>query len=146
WALIIGNDNYPSSPLSGCVNDANLVNSYIQDYLGVPDDHIRLLKNATRQSMINGFYDLRDDKRIRPGDNILIHFSGHGTSYDTSDYFTTFTSRVGSIEGICPVDRGPFVPDISDRELNSILYELQAEKGHNITLFLDCCRSGGALR
>lgn len=146
WALIIGNDRYPESPLGGCVNDAYLVERYIQDYLGVPDDHIKLYRDATRQTMTNAFYALRDDERIQPGDNILIHYSGHGSSYDTRDYFQTFASRVGSIEAICPVDRGPSVPDISDRELNSMLSELQAAKGANITVFFDCCHSGGSLR
>jgi len=147
WALIIGNDRYSGlSALSGCVNDAHLISHYIEEYLGVPRDHIRLLPNATRKTMIDAFYDLRDNEMINPGDNIFIHFSGHGTSYDTRDYFTTFASKVGSIEAICPVDRGPSVPDISERELNSILSELQAAKGGNITAVFDCCHSGGALR
>ena len=55
-------------------------------------------------------------------DNILIHFSqtGHGSSYDTRDYFTSSSaSKAGSIEAICPVDdRGDSIPDISERELN----------------------------
>ena len=145
WALIIGNDRYQSLPLGGCVNDAHLVEKFIITYLNVPRGHIRLLENADRDTITNALYDLRDNKGIQPGDNILIHFSGHGSSYDASDYFITLPTRAGSMEALCPIDRG-LVPDISERELNSILSEIQAAKGSNITVFLDCCHSGGALR
>ena len=146
WALLIGNNAYPKAPLGGCVNDVNLIKNYLKQYLNVPLDHIRALRDATRETLINAFYDLRDDERIKPDDNILIHFSGHGSSYDTRDYFTTFASKAGSIEAICPVDRGDSIPDISERELNSILSELRAAKGPNITIILDCCHAGGAVR
>ena len=146
WALIIGNNDYPKAPLSGCINDAILVQGYLSRYLYVPGDHIRILRNASRETMVNAFYDLRDDERIKPDDNIVIHFSGHGSSYDTRDFFTTFASKVGSIEAICPVDRGDSIPDISEREINSILSELRAAKGPNITFILDCCHAGGAVR
>ena len=146
WALLIGNDAYPKAPLSGCFNDALLIGRYLMTYLKVPRDHIRVLRDASRETLINAFYDLRDDERIKPDDNILIHFSGHGSSYDTRDYFTTFASKAGSIEAICPVDRGDSIPDISDRELNSILSELRAAKGPNITVTLDCCYAGGTVR
>jgi len=98
--------------------------------------------------MVDALYDLRDDEKIKPDDNIVIHFSGHGSSYDARDYrdFTTFASKAGSIEAICPVDRGGSIPDISERELNSILSELRAAKGPNITIILDCCHAGGAVR
>ena len=35
WALIIGNNDYPKSPLSGCVNDAILMQRYLFRYLNV---------------------------------------------------------------------------------------------------------------
>ena len=146
WALIIGNDDYLKAPLSGCVNDTVLMQRYLLRYLNVPHDHIRILINASREAMVNAFYDLRDDERIKRDDNIVIHFSGHGSSYDTRDYFTTFASKAGSIEAICPVNRGDSIPDISERELNSILSELRAAKAPNITIILDCCHAGGAVR
>jgi Caspase domain len=143
WAVIIGNDDYPDSPLGGSVNDARLIQKHLTDYLEVPANHIRLLLNAKRSTIIDVLYDLRDDERIKPGDNILIYYAGHGSSFK---YFTTPTSQAGCIEAICPVDRSNTVPDISDRELNSILSELGSAKGPNITVILDCCHSGGAVR
>ncbi|PPQ96528.1 hypothetical protein CVT26_010456 [Gymnopilus dilepis] len=146
WALIIGNNAYPRAPLGGCINDAALIRRHIMDYLGVPTDHITFLTDASRTQIVNAFYDLRDSTRIQKGDNVLVHFSGHGSSYDPREYFTSTPSRAGSIEALCPIDRGPSVPDISDRELNIIFSEIGAEKGHNITFILDCCHSAGAVR
>jgi hypothetical protein len=87
-------------------------------------------------------YDhLRDNADIQPGDAILIHYSGHGTTYDVHEIFD---NTFDSIEAICPVDRGvedPYqgtVLDISDREINLFLTELSNIKGDNITLVLDC--------
>jgi len=146
WAVVIGNDSYPECPLRGCINDADLVHDFLISYLNVPGDHIRILQDASRETMVNTLYDLRDDPRIRHGDNILIHFSGHGSSYRAADFFTSDVARASSIEAICPVDRSDKIPDISERELCSILSEIHTAKGPNITLIFDCCHSGGALR
>jgi len=146
WALIIGNDTYEKSPLGGCVNDTNLVRRFLLTYLNVPSNQIHSLVNADRDTMVNALYDLRDNNKIRYGDNILIHYSGHGSSYKARDFFQSESARAGSIEAICPVDRSANVPDISERELSSILSEIHAAKGPNITIVFDCCHSGGALR
>ena len=84
WALIIGNYNYPGAPgLSSCINDAHLVKDYLMKYLQVPKDHIVLLENACRNEMIDALYNLRDNKKIPFGDNILIHYSGYGSFYNS---------------------------------------------------------------
>ena len=72
----------------------------------------------------------------------MVHLMTHGTTY----YFTSFASKAGSIEAICPVGRGDSIPDISERELNLILSELRAAKGSNITITLDCFHAGGIVR
>ncbi len=38
------------------------------------------------------------------------------------------------------------IPDISDRELYTILAEISRTKGHHITVILDCCHSSGVTR
>ena len=55
-------------------------------------------------------------------------------------------SKAGLVEAICPVGRGDSIPDISERELNSILSELRAAKGSNNTITLDCFHAGGIVR
>ena len=92
--LYIGNDAYPKAPLSDCLNGVDLIRRYFMQFLNVPLDHVRALRDASRETPIFALYDLRDDERIKPDDNILIHFSRHGSSYDTWDYLLLHIFRV----------------------------------------------------
>jgi hypothetical protein len=152
WALLIGNDNYPQSPLQGSVNDCKAWVSYLTDFHAVPTSHITLIQDADREAIVTALYDLRDNPNIKEGDHILFAFSGHGSSFNAKRYsFEDDVSlRAGSIEAICPVDRGLPVgrgtPDISDRELLLILSDIHDQTKANITVVLDCCHSGGRTR
>ena len=121
---------------------------YLVEYLGVPKDRIRLLHNASREVILNALYDLRDNTHIQFGDNILVHFSGHGSSYEARSFFKTRVGSAGSIEAICPSDRSADyeISDISDRELNLVLSEVRDAKGGNITFIVDSCYAGGMMR
>jgi hypothetical protein len=146
WALLIGNDQYSRYPLQSAVKDSLAWNSYLIDYLGVPENQIKLKKNAKRKTMINSLYDLRDNDRIRPGDHILFAYSGQAQSYNAKAYSLEeeINERAGSIEALCPVDRdGSHIPDISDREVLLILSEIHQKTRANITVVLDCDYSGG---
>ncbi|KAJ7272500.1 hypothetical protein C8J57DRAFT_1599879 [Mycena rebaudengoi] len=134
WALVIGNDNYPLSPLGGCVNDAQFAVDFLTTYIGVPRDHIFHLTNAPRDVMVNALYDLRDDHKIQPGDNIIIHYSGHGSSYDSKDFFTSPVASVGSIEAI------------SNRQTWRHRSRYLRTQGFNTAILFECCHSGGVLR
>src|SRR6266571_8291401 len=146
WALIIGNDNYSGAPaLGGYINDARLVKNYLMKYLQVPEDHIVLLEDACRNEMIDALYHLRDNEKIPFGDNILIHYSGYGSSYNSG---TLIQGRWPQYIGaICPIDRGCRGScDISERELHTILSELCTAKGPKITFISDCCYTGSGIR
>ena len=52
WELLIGNDAYPKAPLSDCFNDVDLIRHYLMQYLNVPLDHIRALRDASRETLI----------------------------------------------------------------------------------------------
>ncbi|KAK0470736.1 peptidase C14, caspase domain-containing protein [Armillaria novae-zelandiae] len=109
--------------------------------------------SPTRANIVDALLSLSVDPGIQRGDNIIIYFSGHGSRYLCSDYYRTDgIESKGSIEAICPVDRGSpdsprgSIPDISDREFNTILAEISRTKGNHITCILDCCYSSGAAR
>ncbi|KAK0217302.1 caspase domain-containing protein [Armillaria fumosa] len=170
WAVIIGIDSYESSPLRGAVSDALLMRDYLRKELRMPDTHIECLlssdfRNAifpSRRNIIRKLLSLATDTQIECGDNIIIFFSGHGTSYSfpedpqyNADGIPNArgSSRFASpIEALCPADRGKPdgwgapIPDISDREINGILHQISRNKGHHITVILDCCHSGSATR
>ncbi|KAG7439449.1 uncharacterized protein BT62DRAFT_828717, partial [Guyanagaster necrorhizus] len=92
------------------------------------------------------FYDLTNNKEIERGDNIIIYYGGHGSCHYCADHF--LDSRCSNVscptEALCPIDRdtqdagGKWIPDISDRELNSLFVQISLAKGHNITFIADC--------
>ncbi|RXW18359.1 hypothetical protein EST38_g7500 [Candolleomyces aberdarensis] len=65
WALLIGNDNYPQSPLKGSVNDSLAWKSYLIKFLGVPESQITHIQDADRKTMVTALYDLRDNGEIK---------------------------------------------------------------------------------
>ncbi|KAK0221343.1 caspase domain-containing protein [Armillaria fumosa] len=173
WAVIVGIDAYPSSELHGCVSDALSMEDYLCNDFGVPKDRLQLLLGRkghkscdnnvipSRQNILSTLLSLITNPNITQGDNIVIYFSGHGSSYLWKDYYSKdFQSSedepdvlaTGSVEALCPIDRnepddnGYPIPDISDREINIILSELSHVKGNHITLILDCCYSGSVSR
>ncbi|KAK0474336.1 hypothetical protein EDD18DRAFT_1049388, partial [Armillaria luteobubalina] len=157
WAVLIGIDDYESSPLRGAVSDALLMKDYLQRELRMPDTRIECLLSSgfrdaifpSRRTIIRKLLSLATDTQIERGDNIIIFFSGHGTSYYYPENPHPFAFP---IEALCPADRGKHddlgapIPDISDREINGILHRIARNKGHKITVILDCCHSGGATR
>ncbi|PBK65533.1 hypothetical protein ARMSODRAFT_872231, partial [Armillaria solidipes] len=137
------------------VSDAKMVVEYLTSDLHVPGNHIQLLlstsiEECNRVSSCCDFaaiLGLSTNTDIQHGENILIYFAGHGTTYECADYYQKETAAaLGTIEALCPMDRGPKptatgIPDISDREINTILAEIAKKKGNHTTFILDCCHS-----
>ncbi|KAK0445210.1 hypothetical protein EV421DRAFT_2055117 [Armillaria borealis] len=162
WAVLIGVDAYPRYPLYGCVSDAELIEKYLVEDLGVPRDRIQRLlgpmgqKTAdnsispTRANITRTLYSLIDNPDIMRGDNIIIYFAGNGTLYDVEEYYRNRVppevsiAPIRSIKALCPMDHGASddtgseILDISDREIDAIVTQISQQKGHKITLILDC--------
>ncbi|KAK0490208.1 caspase domain-containing protein [Armillaria novae-zelandiae] len=168
WAVLIGIDDYESNPLHGCVADALLMKRFLL-HIGMPEHRIQYLFGSrkpsrsdlltpSRANIVNMLHSLVDNPDIERGDNIIIYYAGHGSSYHCSDHFSTAlglkcrNTDVCPIEALCPIDRdtldfnGRPIPDISDRELNALFTEISRAKGHNITFFADCCHASGISR
>ncbi|KAK0462313.1 caspase domain-containing protein [Desarmillaria tabescens] len=134
WAVLIGIDEYPYQVLHGCVSDVRVMEKYLTEDLCVPRDRIQLLLGSkehtsaddpmypSRAHIIGTLTGLIAEDRIKHGDNIIIYYAGHGTSYNDEGH------------------------SAFDREINGILTEICRTKGYRITLILDCCHSGGASR
>lgn len=142
--------------------------NYFKDDLKVPSDRIQLLLGSaepdpsassahkpTRENIFNTLCGLATNNDILVNDHIIIFFSGHGSTYRCNDYFTenSLFARTGFIQALCPMDKDPVdttspaaIPDISGRELNVIFTEIARQKGHKITVILDCCFSAGATK
>ncbi|KAK0441724.1 caspase domain-containing protein [Desarmillaria tabescens] len=128
--------------------------------VGTPTDVSSVIPSRT--NIISILLSLITNSIIEYGDPIIIFFAGHGSRYSLSDkdgdddpdsdkeHDDEQTRKF--VEVLCPVDRntlddsGALIPDISDRELNTILSEISRTKGHRITFILDCCHAGSITR
>ncbi len=126
-ALIVGIDDYPSAPLSGCVNDANKMEEVLKKHqdgsrnfdckkLITPDHRI------TRSSLKKHVEDLFAYQT----DVALFYFSGHGTENNLGGYLVTQDARA--------YDEGLPMQEVLTLANNS--------KAHEVVIILDCCNSG----
>ncbi|KAK0501486.1 hypothetical protein EDD18DRAFT_1142964, partial [Armillaria luteobubalina] len=168
WAILIGIDGYELDPLDGRAEDVKAMEKYLSDNLHVPKEHIQLLGPKESASPCDTIYPSRDNiidalfiiianDQTMYGDNIIIYFSRHAHA---SYYFPSEDDGkalldlidLGGIEAICPIDRDKRgsnsvpIPDISNRELNSIVSLIARKKGNRITAIFDCCHAGGVSR
>jgi hypothetical protein len=84
FALIIANARYQDgryTPLPAVEKDAAAVDRALQKY-GFKD-HIRLVKNGTRDQMMNDLVAF--GRQLGPSDSALIYYTGHGTVVDRSN-------------------------------------------------------------
>jgi metacaspase-1 len=130
-ALCIGINDYPGSPLAGCVNDA-LHWSDELDGRGYQVSQL-LDQDATRDAMLTALMDLVADGDF--GDRLVITYSGHGSwvpdrNGDEADQRD---------EVLCPVDLRTAGP-ITDDELYAIF--TGAARGVRVMFIADSCHSG----
>ncbi|KAK0441740.1 uncharacterized protein EV420DRAFT_1727945, partial [Desarmillaria tabescens] len=144
WAVLIGIDAYyEGTILRGCVSDALLMRKFLVNDLGVPKEHIQCLLGShspvpedaltpSHANIVNVLFSLIHNRKIQFGDNIIIYYAGHGSSYRCSKHSASTVelecSRdVCPVEALCPINHdtkdadGRWVPDISDHELNTLL-------------------------
>jgi hypothetical protein len=136
-ALLVGINRYkiPGADLRGCVNDVKHMKSVLTRYYGFGEKDIRTLTDlqATKKAMQSEISRLV--AKARPGDVLLLHYSGHGSNVpdrngDEAD---------GRDEILCPADL-----DWGDPLLDDWL-RLEFDKlpaGVNFTVVMDCCHSG----
>ncbi len=165
---------YPTYPLRGCVADAIAIKQYPVEDLLVSKERIQILLGPTshsdmstytssvpsRENILSALLSLITNPNIEHGDPIIIFFPGHGSRYPLSDHdeYDADSDEDDDersqkfVEALCPMDRNTFgsggtlVPDITDRELNTILSQISRTKGHQITFILDCCHAGSVTR
>ncbi|MEQ8704987.1 MAG: caspase family protein [Phaeodactylibacter sp.] len=150
WALLIGVNDYPSSPLSGCVPDARALQSYLEsDPRLDTDGSLKTLfdAQATKSAIADGI--LNHLGQARPEDVVLLYFSGHGAQ-ERADPGVWTEERDGCLESIaCYAPAGAPLSLMADKELrfllNQAFYRPNEQSPHLLTIF-DCCHSGDNVR
>jgi hypothetical protein len=157
-AVLIGIDDYPQRPLSGCVNDIDQIERILLDRLGVPPERItRFAAPRARLSSTTRLPSLqptRDELRsflddlageVGPDDVVFLYYSGHGSRVTTE-----VNGQRISREALVPVDYWNESDPQSQRllydyELNGLLARI-AERAGDLTVVLDCCHSASVDR
>lgn len=123
-ALVVGINDYPKAPLTGCVNDANAM----AGVLGKHDDEnpnftVKLVTKAIAKSELKAAIE-----KLFAGDCeiSLFYFSGHGLVTSTGGYIVT-PDMTRYDEGV---------------SMDYILTLANESKAKDKVVILDCCQSG----
>jgi|SRR5690242_9728126 len=168
-ALLIGINQYLPNELPnglyyksllGCVQDVNLVETFLRRNLQLPAENIIKLTSSrpaagteppeppaqwpTYENIVNAFNRLT--ATAQPGDQVFIHYSGHGGRAVTTDKFKSLKGESGLDEVMVPMDLGDSEGRyFRDTELHFLLQDM-VHKGLYVTIVLDSCHAGGATR
>lgn len=120
FVLIVSNEDYadpflPNVPFAS--HDAETVRRYFVRALGVPERHVKVLRNASRADIVNDgvhwLTDLAQATAAKRGDalvpsaNIFIYYAGHGyTDFDNVMYLLPNRIDVTGIKGLDPNKKG----------------------------------------
>jgi hypothetical protein len=165
-ALLIGIDDYvpgrlpdgsryPS--LHGATRDVERVEAFLRERAGLTAEATcKLLSRVgedgkptepperlpTYANLVAAFKRLAAE--AAPGDRVYVHYSGHGARLPTE--YKEIKGATGQDEALVPCDIG--APDsryLRDLEL-AVLVRLLVDRELLVTLVLDSCHSGGAMR
>ena len=132
YAVIIGNEVYESeAEVPFAENDAKIFKDYVQQTLGIPENHIRLMTNAGLNRIRSAVRWLKDAMEAQSGQGkIILYYAGHGIPDEANkDAYLLPVDGIGSdVESAYP--------------LNRLYKELSALPAERITIFLDACFSG----
>jgi len=140
-ALLIGINEYPlqADILTACLNDVNDFAQFLVDSCDFQYDDIRLLteRRATKDEILKRLAWLVKD--LRPGDQAVFLYSGHGNRLATRDIHGHVDKYY---ECICPYDfdwEGR--NNISDRDFCELFNRVP--QGVRLVWISDSCYSGG---
>ncbi len=142
YALIIGIDDYKTCPLSGCVNDAKRIESYINSPIVTNQYNTEVLclhnEVAKRTSIISTIESHLG--QAEEGDVAFLYFSGHGAQ-ELADTQLWHEESDKKLEGLVCHDSLETDILLADKELRFLIHQLAQNNPHIVTVF-DCCHSG----
>lgn len=126
-ALIVGINDYPGTPLTGCVNDASSIATLLETHGdGAPNFDVRLLTGPPTQLTRPVLRQAIEELFIGDSDMALLFFAGHGYVKSTGGYLVTVDAK--------KYDEGVSMDDI--------LKLANESKARNKVVMLDCCHAG----
>ncbi|MCC3778199.1 caspase family protein [Streptomyces sp. UNOB3_S3] len=143
-ALLIGAQTFG---LSGVHSDVQLMERVLHDR-GFQDIRTRLDGDARYHAIIESFDELV--RETRPGDGVVLYYSGHGSFQDHPDAVERSRACLSPyVHYLVPVDLEESTPDdfrgLLVEELTAVVHRMTSITP-NVTVILDCCHAGGAVR
>lgn len=151
----------PPKDLNGCVNDVLAVRDFLIKSMEMGRDNIQMLlapgnrgtghakippnlknKDPTYENIVQALAEV--PKYAKKNDSMYIHYSGHGGQATT--VFAELKKSGDTIDhSLLPTDLFFGGQHLRDVELGALLQDI-VEAGVVLTVVLDCCHSGGAIR
>lgn len=153
-ALLIGIDDYSRdynwNPLRGCVHDVLMQEELLVHRFGFSRNDILKVtdQQATREGILTAF-DEHLIKQARPGDVVVVHFSGHGSRVvDPNPYRDDdpLNSTLVPIDSPLPEDFDTVGGEVNDLMGRTLFLLMRALDTEHVTVVLDSCHSGGGKR
>ncbi|MGN0188706.1 MAG: caspase family protein [Candidatus Cryptobacteroides sp.] len=131
FVLIVANEKYQTvAPVPFARNDGAVFREYCTNTLGIPQNNVRLLQDATLNQIRSGLNWLRNITDVTDTPRIIFYYAGHGVPDESSR-----NSYILPVDGIGnDVTTGFGIDD-----LYAALGGMSAER---VTVFMDACFSG----
>lgn len=152
-ALLIGINYFGTqNELNGCIKDVQNISNLLTTLYQYKPENIKLLSDDqmnNKPTKINIINNINSIVAVtKPGDELFIHYSGHGTQIrDIDGDEKNNPDAHGKDDALCPCDFGQYNDEsgfISDDELRVMIVN-KIPKGAKLRAFFDCCHSGSAL-
>lgn len=132
-ALIVGINHYANSPLTGCVNDATVIQQLISKHGNdTINFHCKLMVSDGKQQTIT-LRKLREQLQHLfqdPDERVLFYFAGHGYEDNLGGYLVT-------------QDAQRYAEGLALSELLAMANNaLRSRRIQEVILILDCCHAG----
>ena len=129
--LIIGNENYASTlNVPYALNDTKAFKQYSTKFLGVAENNLIYLKNATSIEIQRAVKQVNElQKLLKDSSEVIVYYSGHGLA-----------SYAGKLQ-LVPVDVSP-IDLIGSIDLFNMCNQLNLTRTKQISVFIDACFSG----
>lgn len=135
FALIISNENYNKlAHVPYALRDGEIFAKYCNKTLGIPEENIRIYRNATYGGMIAAIDDMKSIAKAYGENNIniIVYYAGHGAPHDaTKEAYLIPVDAYNVNSKICYA-------------LKDFYADLSNMKAKKIIVFLDACFSGSA--
>ena len=132
FAVVIANENYDQvENVPFALNDGRIFSQYLEKTLGIPEQNIHLVTNATRNKIRYEVEWLCQIIKAYEGNaKVIFYYAGHGVPDEASK--TAF---------LLPVDGNGSDPG-SGYKLDDLYQKLGSLDAQAVTVFLDACFSG----